>query len=42
MARWTIANVPALVAQHGDPWAGDGWRPQRLEAALTLARERWR
>ena len=41
MARWTIANVPALVAKNGDPWAGDGWVPQRLEAALEAARANW-
>jgi bifunctional non-homologous end joining protein LigD len=41
MARWTIANVPALVAKHGDPWAGAGWVPQRLESALQAARTRW-
>lgn len=41
MARWTIANVPALVAKNGDSWAGDGWVPQRLEAALEAARANW-
>jgi bifunctional non-homologous end joining protein LigD len=41
MARWTIANVPALVQKHGDPWSGPGWAPQRLEAALTAARSLW-
>lgn len=41
MARWTIANVPALVAKNGDPWAAGGWAPQQLEGALTAARTRW-
>jgi bifunctional non-homologous end joining protein LigD len=41
MARWTIANVPALVRKNGDPWAGEGWVPQRLEGALEAARSRW-
>jgi bifunctional non-homologous end joining protein LigD len=41
MARWTIANVPGLVAKHGDPWAAPGWVPQRLEGALEAARELW-
>jgi bifunctional non-homologous end joining protein LigD len=41
MARWTIANVPAIVEKHGDPWAVDGWAPQQLESALGAARARW-
>ncbi len=41
MARWTIANVPRLVAKNGDPWAADGWVPQRLEAPLDKARALW-
>jgi bifunctional non-homologous end joining protein LigD len=41
MARWTIANVPALVEKNGDPWSGEGWVPQRLEPALEAARSRW-
>jgi bifunctional non-homologous end joining protein LigD len=41
MARWTLANVPALVEKNGDPWSGEGWVPQRLEAALEAARSRW-
>jgi bifunctional non-homologous end joining protein LigD len=41
MRRWTIRNVPGLVAQHGDPWVGEGWRPQRLERAITQAQTRW-
>lgn len=40
MARWSIANVPKLLAASGDPWSG-GWRPQRLEGALTKARALW-
>jgi len=41
MARWTLANVPALVRQNGDPWAAEGWAPQRLEGALAAARSLW-
>lgn len=42
MARWTIANVPALVRKSGDPWADAGWVPQRLEAALGAAQALWK
>jgi bifunctional non-homologous end joining protein LigD len=41
MARWTIANVPALVKKNGDPWAADGWVPQGLEGPLAAARSQW-
>lgn len=42
MRRWTMRNVPALVAKHGDPWRGkDGWEPQGLEGALARARDLW-
>lgn len=41
MRRWTIANVPALVAKAGDPWRAEGWKPQALEAALRRARSLW-
>jgi DNA primase len=41
MRRWTIRNVPGLVAQHGDPWVEEGWRPQRLERAIAQAQARW-
>ncbi|MBV8150724.1 MAG: non-homologous end-joining DNA ligase [Candidatus Eremiobacteraeota bacterium] len=40
MRRWTIANVPELVAE-GDPWRREGWKPQALEAALKRARSLW-
>jgi bifunctional non-homologous end joining protein LigD len=40
MTRWTIANVPALLAKHGDPWA-EGWTPHRLETAINKARSLW-
>ena len=30
----TIATVPALLAEHGDPWAGAATRPQSLEPLL--------
>jgi bifunctional non-homologous end joining protein LigD len=41
MRRWTIANVPKLVAKAGDPWRREGWSPQSLESALTRARPLW-
>ena len=41
MRRWTIANVPGLVAKHGDPWRREGWTPQSLESALSKARSLW-
>lgn len=41
MARWTISNVPKLVAKGGDPWSAEGWKPQRLETALKNARSLW-
>jgi bifunctional non-homologous end joining protein LigD len=40
MTRWTIANVPALLAKSGDPWA-EGWTPHHLETAITHARSLW-
>jgi len=41
MRRWTIANVPRLVAKAGDPWRNEGWHPQSLESALARARPLW-
>jgi bifunctional non-homologous end joining protein LigD len=41
MRRWTIANVPRLIAKGGDPWRREGWEPQALEAALSRARSLW-
>ena len=41
MRRWTIANVPKLVAKAGDPWAREGWQPQALERAIARARKAW-
>jgi bifunctional non-homologous end joining protein LigD len=41
MLRWTIANVPGLVAEHGDPWRNEGWKAHKLEGALTKARSLW-
>jgi bifunctional non-homologous end joining protein LigD len=41
MRRWTIREVPALVAADGDPWRAEGWEPQRLEKPLAQARTRW-
>jgi bifunctional non-homologous end joining protein LigD len=40
MTRWSMATVPALLAAGGDPWA-EGWKPQRLEGALSKARSLW-
>ncbi|HEY4441815.1 MAG TPA: non-homologous end-joining DNA ligase [Candidatus Elarobacter sp.] len=40
MRRWTIKNVPQLVAKHGDPWAA-AWKPNLLDEALERARSRW-
>ena len=40
MTRWTIANVPELLAASGDPWA-EGWTPHRLETAISHARTLW-
>jgi bifunctional non-homologous end joining protein LigD len=40
-ARFTIANVPKLLAKHGDPWAGILERGQRLDTALAAAQKRW-
>jgi DNA primase len=40
MTRWTIVNVPALVAERGDPWA-EVWTPHRLETAINQARSLW-
>ncbi|GAA1224222.1 non-homologous end-joining DNA ligase [Prauserella halophila] len=34
----TIATVPALLAERGDPWAGIGERPQSLEPLLEMSR----
>jgi bifunctional non-homologous end joining protein LigD len=41
MRRWTIANVPGLVAKSGDPWKADGWKLHRLEGALGKVRKLW-
>jgi bifunctional non-homologous end joining protein LigD len=41
-ARYTIANVPRLLAKAGDPWAELAGSAQRLEAALGSARRAWR
>jgi len=41
MLRWTIGNVPGLVAKGGDPWRNEGWKAHKLEGALTKARSLW-
>ena len=40
--RFTIKNVPGLLAKQGDLWAGSGWKEQRLEPALAKAQKVWR
>jgi len=40
-ARYTLANVPGLLRERGDAWAGGAWRPQRLERPLAAARKAW-
>lgn len=39
--RFTMKNVPALLARRGDPWSGAAWTEQRLEPALKRARKAW-
>ncbi|NUR60678.1 MAG: ATP-dependent DNA ligase, partial [Catenulispora sp.] len=34
----TIATVPELVAEHGDPWAEYDARPQSIEPLLEMSR----
>ena len=41
LARWTMKNVPALLAERGDPWKRPFGRGQRLEPALAKARAKW-
>jgi bifunctional non-homologous end joining protein LigD len=41
-ARYTIANVPGLLAKRADPWAGALKRGQRLDEALSAAQRLWR
>lgn len=41
MRRWTIANVPKLVAEHGDPWKAAAWKPHKLDGALAKVRKLW-
>jgi bifunctional non-homologous end joining protein LigD len=40
MRRWTIANVPGLLAERGDPWQRE-WKPNLLDDALGRARASW-
>ena len=41
MRRWNIENVPGLIAKHGDPWRGAGWKRNKLDAAVAKARSLW-
>jgi len=41
-AEWNLKNVPALLAEGGDPWKGAFAHGQRLEPALDKARTLWR
>ena len=40
MLRWTIVNVPGLLARGGDPWS-QGRTAHRLESPLSKARSLW-
>jgi bifunctional non-homologous end joining protein LigD len=39
--RWNLTNVPALLAEKGDPWSGAFERPQTITPALEEARRKW-
>lgn len=39
--RWNLTNVPALLAEGGDPWKKGFDRPRDLEPALEKARTKW-
>jgi bifunctional non-homologous end joining protein LigD len=41
-ARFTLNNVPSLLARRGDLWDAEAWREQSLEPALEAARSKWR
>ncbi len=41
MRRWSIKNVPRLVAEHGDPWRTEGWTRHKLQGPLAKARKLW-
>ncbi|MDQ2664031.1 MAG: non-homologous end-joining DNA ligase [Candidatus Eremiobacteraeota bacterium] len=38
-APWTIKTAPVRLAKRGDPWSGKGWKPARLEKAITKAQK---
>ncbi|MGA2394984.1 MAG: non-homologous end-joining DNA ligase [Candidatus Lustribacter sp.] len=40
MTRWSIANVPKLLARNGDCWS-KAWKPYRLEPVIAAARSLW-
>jgi len=41
-SRWTIRNVPRLLAAKGDPWQGEVDKEQRIDGALKKARRLWK
>lgn len=40
-ARWTMRNVPKMLADGGDRWDRSAWEAQEIESALRLARAAW-
>ncbi len=40
--RFTIKNVPRLLAERGDLWGAAVWREQELDAAIARAQTLWR
>ncbi|HEY0799110.1 MAG TPA: non-homologous end-joining DNA ligase [Candidatus Baltobacteraceae bacterium] len=41
MARYTVRNVPELLARDGDRWSDKGWKEYQIEPALARARTAW-
>ena len=41
MARFSLTNVPQLLAEQGDLWDGQLTKRQRLERALVRAQQTW-
>ncbi|HEY8297045.1 MAG TPA: non-homologous end-joining DNA ligase [Candidatus Baltobacteraceae bacterium] len=40
-APWTIKTAPKRLAKIGDLWAGQNWKPAKLEAAIAKAQKHW-